>query len=665
MRTEGGTQGDDLPLYFNSVTGGTTGNPRWDRTARPGVDVMSVLLFLSYADEDRDIAREITQWLGQRHVDVYPPPSDTVSNDVRTGDPERAISQADAFLALLSPSFLASSSCRRERELALHREQRNSVSGARPTFIQVLQVRETPYHEAGSLRDRPWFDLTSQTAKENALNQLVRDLESSSTGIATSANTATRQQLPGFRNREEELREVCDGLAKEDGEHFWLVIAPPQLGKSWFIDRISRDISARQPGRWVVRLVDVRDQPAEVRGNPEAILNVMFNSTHRHTADPDGLRKQAIDVLRTNMFHLYILDSAELLNDNTVRALRSYLSQVNRHVEDARKKEVRLTLIVASRRDKEWLGVTPRPRLELLKLTKFGIDVMYDALQELSIRMGRTFSQTELLQQAELVHRLSEGLPALLYRYLNWIYEEQWTDLKRLTEKTQFDELTKPYIEDELISVSSLLGSGSVSTSDQRFGLERALQILVRYRLFTQSHLRHHTQPGGSLHSVVGALGWSVEELWDAVSSTDLLSRPLKEPWQEIYAPIRRLLCRYWYSSQTSLADAHRDASQFVRSWADGQMGSDQSVVLVECLWHEAQVLILSRSSDMGEQFIELARDLSRTLAQSSAYTQNDLRQYAVTRMTDDDELVEAVELIGVPFNELVNAILGPDVGAS
>ena len=622
---------------------------------------MTVLLFLSYADEDRDIAVEITQRLSQHHVKVYPPQSGHVNDVLGIGDPEGAISEADAFLALLSPSFLASSSCRRERELALHREQRNLVSGASPSFIRVLQVRETSYHEAGSLRSRPWFDLTTQTARDNVLNHLVSEFEPGDDGSTTPASAdSVHRQLPGFRNREEELDEVCDDLAKEDGKHFWLVIAPPQLGKSWFLDRIDRDISARQPGRWVVRLVDVRDQPADVRGNAETLVGKMLGSTHRLTADPDGLRKQAVEILKTDMFHLCMLDSAELLDDNTVRAVRSHLSQINRHVEEARNKEVRLALIVAGRRDQQWLGVTPRPRLKVLRLTEFKVDVMREALQELSESMGRAFSQAELKQHAELVYHLSEGLPALLYRYLNWIYEEQWTDLHRLRQKAQFDQLTKPYIEQELVSASSLLRSARASTSEQRFGLERALRVLVPYRLFTQSHLRHHAEPGGTLHAVVQALGWSVEELWDAVSSTDLLYRPLKEPWQEIYAPIRRLLCRLWYSSPASLAQAHRDARQFVRSWADGQTGNDQSVVLVESVWHESQVLGLSRPSDTEEKLIELARELSRGLVSSSAYTQNDLRQYAVVRMADDDELVDAVEEIGVSFDRLVNAILEP-----
>ena len=134
---------------------------------------MTVLLYVSFAAEDRPIAQEIAERLSQRHVAVYPPQIGQV-NSLATGGIECAISQADAFLALLSPSFLTSSLCRRERELALHREQRGRFAGAKPNFVQVLEVRATPYHEAGPLRGRPWLNMTTEQGKESALNDLVR-----------------------------------------------------------------------------------------------------------------------------------------------------------------------------------------------------------------------------------------------------------------------------------------------------------------------------------------------------------------------------------------------------------------------------------------------------------------------------------------------------------
>src|SRR5579872_6016989 len=39
---------------------------------------------------------------------------------------------------------------------------------------------------------------------------------------------------PKFRNREHELEEVVSALDNDAADHFWLYVAPPQLGKTWF-----------------------------------------------------------------------------------------------------------------------------------------------------------------------------------------------------------------------------------------------------------------------------------------------------------------------------------------------------------------------------------------------------------------------------------------------
>jgi hypothetical protein len=296
----------------------------------------------------------------------------------------------------------------------------------------------------------------------------------------------------------------------------------------------------------------------------------------------------------------------------------------------------------------------------LLPLTEFKVDVMSDALQELSQGMELDFSSAELLRYAQLVHGLSEGLPALLYRYLDWIRQAQWTDLERLRQRRQFDRLTRPYIERELVSPHSLFGSGAEPAAGQLSALEQALRVLVPYRIFTTAHLHHHAAPGGALHEVLGTLRWSPEDLWTAICGTDLLYRPLKEPWQAIYAPIRRLLCRYWYSSDDRLAEAHLAAAEFVRRWANQEMGRDQSVVLVECLWHESQVLRLSRAVNAAERFTRLASELSRGLTRAHAYTEDTLRAYAVDLMREDEELMSAAAAIDVSFDQLTDAVLNP-----
>ena len=588
-----------------------------------------MLLFLSYAYEDRVIAREIAQRLDECQVRVYPPQNGDVSHQLVTGGVETAITQADGFLMLLSPHSLASPSCQRESELALQREESGRIHGSGPGFIQVLKIRETCSSEPTSLRELPWFDLTTHHAKEIALSHLADKFTPQDSRMTSATSSETDSALPTFRNRDEELDAVRDGLNSESGKHFWLVIAPPQLGKTWFLERISNTLT-EDSDRWAIHYVDVRKQPEEIRNNPEQLLRILFESPYSPVGAPENVRQKAIDIKSTNRFHLYLLDSAELLEGNTVRELRRYLSKVNSHIQERRNRNVRLALIVASRRDREWRGVTPRPRLKVLPLSKFEFSVVYEALEELAGFMHQDIDAAELRKDAELVYRASEGLPALLYQYLGWIQEQQWTGLQRLEEREQFDKLTGPYIEGELLSLNSLFRSEVVPTSEERVAMERALRVLVPFRFLTQSHLRHHVDPGGTLHRVFEPLRWTAEEFWETVSNTDLLTRPALEPWDEIYGPLRRLLCRHWYPSETELAQAHREARVFIQSWLSGQLGIEQAVVLVECLWHESQVLLLSRSINMESTLIGLAKELSADVVPSSIHSQNDLRQYAV-----------------------------------
>jgi hypothetical protein len=600
---------------------------------------------MSYADDDEDIAGEIAQLLSGDQVQVYPRQS--VLERCMSRALEGVIGQADAFLALMSPSFLGSSPCRRERDLALN--------WGRADFIQVLEVRTTPYPEDGPLSGRPWFDMTTPHGWQTALSQLVRGLTTAGVAALTPAAAGLRHETPDFRNREDELERVVTGLTGVDGKDCWLVIAPPQLGKSWFLDRVSIEVHSREPGRWTVRLVDVREQPRHIRASAEALLGLMFGSQDPVSTDPGSLRQLANGVIEAGKRYLCLLDGADLLDRQTAETLRSYMSQMYSLVDEAGSADVRPALIVASRRE-EWPGVS-KPRLAQLPLTEFKSDVMVDALGNMSVRMKRNLSQAELARRAKVVHGLSEGLPALLYKYLDWIRRNNLIGLDSLREKAQFDELSEPYIKRDLISPNSLFGSGPAPSDDEFACVEQALRVLVRYRLFTHSHLLHHAKSPGSLPDSMRTVGWSVERLWAAVSGTDLLQRPQREPWHEIYAPIRRLLFRYWYTSEINLADAHRSAGRFVRSWAEGQTGSDQSVVLVECLWHESQVLKLSRAMDAEERLTRVARQMSEDLV-ASAWTQETLRQYAVTRMRKDDELADAVEEIGVSFDSLVDAVL-------
>jgi hypothetical protein len=615
-----------------------------------------VQLFVSFADEDVAVAGDIIRRLSEHGIEVISRQASS-DEDAETDDIADVIGRADAFLAIMTPSFLASPFCRREREVALHRDRRRVTAGEAP-FIYVLQARATRYHMAGPLRAKPWFDMTSTDSP--TLLQWVAELARlpSASSAGTSPGGAARRVPPRFHNREQELEKVLDGLADEVGERFWLVTAPPKLGKTWFLDRIASDLQRRQLGSWAMRVVDVREQPEDIRSSVDDLLGMLLGFDHPVAVDQDGLAWLARRLMEEGKLHLCLLDSAELLKKETAQELRDCLSKLSERLEKARRKDVSLCLIVASRREGGWLGVG-RPRMRQLTLSEFKPQVVFDVMWEMSRQMKHNFGTADLQSHAEVVHQRSEGLPALLYRYICWIHDERWIDLDRLQENRLFRQLAQPYIDDELLAPDSLFGPVDDSPTDaQCRGLANVLRALVPYRLLTQAHVRQRAGTAGAVQSVLDSLGWPVEKLWEAIRNTDLLSAPQHNAWEEISPPIRRLLCRYWYPSEETLAYAHDVAGQFVRSWGSAQPeGPDQTLVLIESLWHELQLLKLKRAENARERLTGLAQMLSAGLVRARWWEPDDLRKRAEDMIRMDEELVSAADAIGVSLDNLVEAV--------
>jgi hypothetical protein len=628
---------------------------------------VTVFVFLSHADEDSEIAREVAARLNSEDVTVYSSQGNANNLVLTPAGPECAIQQADAFLALLSPDFLTSTSCRRERELAFHLEQRSRDNGEDGSFIQVLKVRETPYHQAGALHSRPWYDLTGQAARDRVLDDLASKFEPSKgpqPGISATGpgyggpsgnGGRPRPPSPSFRNRTQELEEIAADLDNPHGEHFWVVIAPPQLGKSWFLDQLAPRFDNRI--LWDVKFVDARELAPELLGDAAAILRMMFGLAPNDTSARPMPEAIASAITGNNRVHLCLLDSAELLASNTVQQLRNDLSEISQRIARATRGHAgnpRLAFVAASRRDDDWKGVQPAPRLQIRRLTEFKVSVIREALDA----MDSPFSNAQRQRLAERVHRLSEGLPALLAGSLAWIREQDW-DVDRLEDHATFDRIARPYIENDLLSSSSLRGRDSVLTNEEQAAIRQALLVTSRYRFLTTTHLSHHARHG-DLPDSTDTLGWEAERLWRALSATDLLYLPEREPWHEIYAPIRRLLFRHSYPEAARRAAAHRDARAFMQSFTRGLTGTDQCHAQVECLWHEAQALLLADAVGLEDALLSFARKMDEYLNPIPAFSKLDLRDKVARKITDDEEFAVSLAHIRGLFDRLVEVVRQP-----
>src|SRR5918999_1128715 len=120
-------------------------------------------------------------------------------------------------------------------------------------------------------------------------------------------NCGTSPERPVLRGREAELEQVLRGLNYTAGPHFWLIVAPPKLGKTRLLEQISVTAADGPPG-WVTKLVDLYHQPAEVRDSAGALLAHLFDLESPATADWETLLSIAQGISRSGQPYLCLLD---------------------------------------------------------------------------------------------------------------------------------------------------------------------------------------------------------------------------------------------------------------------------------------------------------------------------------------------------------------------
>jgi hypothetical protein len=612
-------------------------------------------VFLSYAEEDEAVARSLVDRYVGSGVEFYWWQDDEQRGRRFVGEIERGILSADLFVVLMSPNYLASSWCRRERDLAIQRE----TDLGHHQLIYVLKVAETRYATSGFLSGYDWLDLTSQDeqalAVVDAALPLTRALPAHPTGAT-----------PVFRNREDELNEVVHHLTTTAGRDLWLILSPPKMGKSWLLDQLEKELRGRV-ANCLVRLLDLREYPSDLRIDPARLLGTLL--------DVDGLidpgaavdtravqRTIAAELSQRKRPQLYLLDSADLLDAACAAQVRSALTGIYQWLRLTGTTHSRLSVIIGSRRHDDWKRLDPASglRFHTVELTEFSEDVVYQALSELGHNLGAEKQR----DCAKRLHRLSEGLPALLIRSLHWVEKTAFLDMSKSDRKATFDAVARPYIRDDLLSISSLVPSGGDDLSLAMRLLESALKKLVPYRLLTQSHVSFHVDNDPDFGKALRDAKWSLDDLWRALGRTALLKRLPEEPWQVIHPPIRRLLYRYYYGSEDARHQAHTTARQFYRGWTgEHNAGMEQGVVLVECLWHETARMMAERpprgrKSRVRKLLPDVAAELATEFAKSPFYRPVEFSEFVANRINADEEFQLLLREYGGLFDGIRKSVV-------
>jgi hypothetical protein len=628
----------------------------------PWGDGRMTRVFLSSAEEDGDVARSLQTWLRDKGFEVIWWQDESWGGGPFIDQIENGVASADFFVAVMSPHYLASSWCRRERNLALQRES-DSSPGVR--FVHIVKVADTEYAKTGMLSSYAWLDLV-RPIDDGKLEAVSRALLGARPAAATDTGPS-----PVFRNRQDELNTVRGALRVTGGHDLWLIVSPPRLGKSWFLDRLQRDL--RTDG-WTVRLLDLREQPLDLRTNPGKLLGRLLDEDETlRSADPTQTSVQltlAARIANRRRRQAYFLDSAELLEPSCAATFRAALTGVYGQVGLAGIRATRIGVVIGSRRDDDWKGLGRSGgadvRFKPVPLSEFGVEVVRQALDQPDRNLG-----PERLQDcARRLLRLSEGLPALLVRGLQWAEEHAFLAMDRSDQPDTFEYVAGSYITDDLLSVDSLLPFGGHNLDQAQKLLCQTLRVLAVYRLFTQSHLRFHIEDDPEFQETLRMVGWTLDDLWRALGRTALLKRPLDEPWKVIHPPIRRLLYRHYYPDEDMRLAAHETARRFYAGWTEREAGKEQPVVLLECLWHEATQLMIRSSQGGGSNqqihntLPRLAAALAGEFMKSPYYYPVELTDYVTDRLHADEELQLMLREFDGLFESIVRSVVTTIAGS-
>ncbi|MEU5260471.1 TIR domain-containing protein [Amycolatopsis sp. NPDC021455] len=606
-------------------------------------------VFLSYAEEDAGVARRVAERLRASGAEVF-----------RWEDPEHRaerfieriqaeIEKADVFVALISPVALGSTWCGREREIAFHRETQ-----LKRQFVYVFEVAPTKFDGTGLLRTYAWVDL-KEPVDEQKLARALAVLERERPAPAEGGTNGTPPNV--FRNRTDELTRIRTTLGTTGTDDFWLVVSPPRMGKSWFLHRLLWEL---KEGDWRARLIDLRNLTSDHRADWAKVLCQLLD-----VAEPDGAfteedrYRAAAVVSNRSCRQLFLLDSAELLEQPAAHRLRRELTEIYKLVGDSGNEQTRMSVVVGTRRQDEWQGFRSSGGssvlFQVLPLTEFTVSVVRQALHEFK----RTFGSDRLNRWAEGLHQLSEGLPALLVKGLRWAEETAFT---RLTDcetgnPAVFDTVARPYISEDLLAADSLLPFGGEQLSARKKALELTLRAIVPYRIFTQSHLRHHIEHDVELADALHAAGWDETGLWEAMSRTALLASPSEELWQVLNPPIRRLLYRYYHPDTPARRRVHVSAREFYEKWAVTPAGVEQGVVLIECLWHEATKLRLEEHRDLRPKLLAATVELSAAFGRPERFGPAEFSRYVTQKLGADGEFAALLRSEEGLFDDVVHTL--------
>ena len=417
-----------------------------------------------------------------------------------------------------------------------------------------------------------------------------------------------------------------------------MLLSGPQMGKTWLLDELSSKLEDKS-NAWKILRMDLRGQTIDLCSDGLKLLSAYFGL--KPAAEEDSITQIARKIVRSKRPWLLLLDSAEFLHRDAAAELRRNLSGISKLIHTAGNTAARLAFVAASRSElKSWNSILPKPRFNEINLTYFNKEVIIEALGEMT-KIDNHNKLKRKLNIAEALNNATEGLPALLMKYMQWIRDEAYLmGVEDICSQERFIELAIPYIKHELLSADILLPFSTKlePVNDRLKVLQKILLKLSAYRWLSESHLGMLLETENNLDELLKKSKWDVRDLWNALSHSYLI-RPSRTIWHRMSPAVRRLLFRYQYPEPEQQRMAHEKASQFLGEWWQEISGTDRSLYLIESLWHFVESKRLSEEEVGQKDILDYTRVMFSEALEPNHNTIGDLATYITARLNDDEEL--------------------------
>lgn len=566
-------------------------------------------IFISYAEEDSGIARKVAEHLKKKGFNPYYYEDPKIEGNNIIENIEKALKKSKIFLFVLSPDYLSSKWCKAEFEVAFLMQLEASTKGEEYE-IHPLKVKEV---ETGNLvfeRRYVQTDLTKGSFDEK-FNQFI-DNKLVEKRTVEGKTKSPRGWLP-FQNRESELHKLETNLDNLAGSHFYLVVAPPQMGKSWLLLQLSRKLIDPKLN-WIVQYFDLQTDH-EARSNIKKILvGLNFQVDELKSNDNEELCLAAAKQIKdSGKYWLLLLDSVEHISDQTAKQFRTFLGGLSRRLEPV---SSRIAVVAASRTELlPFKGHIPKPNFEILELTPFSQNVIVSATRATNKDTGALLNYQDI---SDRLLKLTEGLPELITRYLDWMRIKTGFAFipEDLEKDTLYKDIVVAYIEEALLSARVLLPY--IPSSNVQEELRQAWARFVvkasSFRIITRSHIRFMTSE--EIMKNMSSLPQMSPDLLDAVGKLHLVI-PTQTMWYQIAPPIRRLLFHYNYRTNTEKLQVHKQNELLYKGWKNKLSGTDALRFTIEKLWHYSEQIRIhisigkkKKNNNIEDYFQKLCDDL-------------------------------------------------------